>query len=93
MVRDRMIIKFIVLIIRISIQNGLRDHEQDIQVSKKWKDNVCGLTVDTMMLYLSTLMLTHSPKYDRLTPVSKTVRGIFTLFGLEEPRGGRISRQ
>ena len=46
-----------------------------------------------MMLYLSTLMLTHSPKYDRLTPVSKTVRGIFTLFGLEEPRGGRISRQ
>lgn len=30
MVRDRMIIKFIVLIIRISIQNGLRDHEQDI---------------------------------------------------------------
>ena len=91
--RGRMFIRFIALIMRISIQNRLRDHEQEILSSKRRRDNVCGLTVDSMMRSLNTLMLIHSPGYDRLTPASKTVMEIFTLFGLKEPRSGRISRQ
>ena len=49
------------------------------------------MTVDSMMRSLNTLMLIYSLGYDRLTPVSKTVREIFALFGLEEPKSGRIS--
>lgn len=90
--RGRMFIKFVALIMRVSVQNTLRDHEREILSSKRRKDNVCGLTVDSMMRSLGTLMLIHSPGYDRLTPASKTVREIFALFGLEEPKGGRISR-
>ena len=85
-------IKFVALILRIHIKNAIRDHEQEILSSKRKNDNVCGMTVDSMMRSLSTLMLIHSPGYDRLTPVSKTVREIFALFGLEEPKSGRISR-
>lgn len=90
--RGRMFIKFIALMMRVRVQNTLRDHEKEILGSKKRKDNVCGLTVDSMMRSLNTLMLIHSPGYDRLTPVSKTVREIFMLFGLEEPKSGRIVR-
>ena len=90
--RGRLFIKFVALILMIHIQNAIRDHEQEILSSKRKKDNVCGMTVDSMMRSLNTLMLIHSPGYDRLTPVSKTVREIFALFGLEEPKSGRIPR-
>ncbi len=90
--RGRMFINFIALIMRIAIQSRLRDNEQEILASKRRKDNVCGLTVDAVMRSLSTLKLIHSPGYDRPTPASKTVREIFALFGLEEPKSGRITR-
>ena len=75
---------------RIHIQNTVRDHEQEILSTKIKKDNVCGLTVSGMMRTLGTLMVIVSPGYTRLTPPSKTVREIFSLFGLEEPVAGKI---
>ncbi len=83
-------IKMISLIMRIRIQNLLRDHEKDILNTKKRKDNVCGLSVNGMMKTLGTLMVIVSPGYVRLTQPSKTVKEIFSLFGLEEPVAGRI---
>lgn len=88
--RARFFIKMIALIMRIRIQNILRDHEREILASKKKRDNVCGLTVNGMMKTLGTLMVIASPGYTRLTSPSKTVREIFALFGLEEPEAGRI---
>ena len=88
--RARFFIKMIALIMRIRIQNALRDHEKEILSSKRRKDNVCGLTVSGLMRTLGTLMVIVSPGYERLTPPSKTVREIFALFGLKEPEAGRI---
>ena len=76
---------------RIHIQNTVRDHEQEILSTKIKKDNVCGLTVYGMIRILETLMVIVSPGYTRLTPPSKTVREIFSLFGLEEPVAGKIA--
>jgi transposase len=89
--RARFFIKMLALIMRIHIQNTLRDHEQEILSTKAKKDNVCGLTVSGMMRTLGTLMVIVSPGYTRLTPPSKTVREIFSLFGLEEPVAGKIT--
>lgn len=89
--RGRLFIKFVSMILRITIQNAIRDHEAEIMASRRKKDNICGLTVNSLMRSLGTLMLISSPGYQRLTPVSKTVREIFRLFGLEEPRSGRIT--
>lgn len=88
--RARFFIKMLALIMRITIQNRLRDHEREILASKSKKDNVCGLTVNSMMRTLGTLMVIVSPGYVRLTPPSKTVKEIFSLFGLEKPVAGRI---
>lgn len=44
-----------------------------------------------MMRTLGTLMVIVSPDYVRLTPLSKNVREIFSLFGLEEPIAGKIA--
>lgn len=79
------------LIMRIHIQNTLRDYEKEILSSKAKKDNVCGLTVSGMMRALGTLMVIASPGYTRLTSPSNTVREIFSLFGLEEPAAGMIA--
>ena len=79
------------LIMRIYIQNTLRDHEQEILSTKVKKDNVCGLTVSGMMRTLGTLMVIVSSGYTRLKPPSKTVGEIFSLFGLEEPVAGKIT--
>lgn len=79
------------LIMRIHIQNKIRDHEKDILSSKRKKDSVYGLTVNGMMRTLGTLMVIVSPSYVRLTPPSKNVRKIFSMFGLEEPVTGKIA--
>lgn len=68
----------------------MRDHEREILSTKRRKDNVYGLTVNGLMKILGTLIVIVSPGYVRLTPPSKTVREIFSLFGLEEPVAGRI---
>ena len=76
-------------IMRIHIQNTIRDHEKNILSSKRKKDSICGLTVNGMMRTLGTLMVIVSPGYVRLTPPSKNVREILSLFGLEEPVAGK----
>ncbi len=88
--RARFFIKMISLIMRVHIQNMFRNHERDILNTKKRKDNVCDLSVNGMMRTLGTLMVIVSPGYVRLTQPSKTVKEIFSLFGLEEPVAGRI---
>lgn len=88
--RARFFIKMIALMMRIRIQNTVRDHEAEIASTKAKRDNVCGMTVSGIMRTLGTLMVIVSPGYVRLTPPSKTVREIFSLFGLEEPVAGRI---
>lgn len=88
--RARFFIKMLALIMRIHIQNKIRDHERGILSSKSKKDSMCGLTVNGMMRTLGTLMVIVSPGYARLTPPSKNVREIFSLFGLEEPVAGKI---
>lgn len=88
--RARFFIKMISLIMRIRIQNVLREHEKEILTTKSRKDNVCGLSVNGVMRTLGTLMVIVSPGYVRLTQPSKTVKEIFSLFGLEEPVAGRM---
>ena len=87
--RARFFIKMLAPIMRIHIQNTIRDHEKNILSSKRKKDSICGLTVNGMMRTLGTLMVIVSPGYVRLTPPSKNVREIFSLFGLEEPVAGK----
>lgn len=89
--RARFFIKMLALIMRIHIQNTLRGHEKVILSTKAKKDNVCGLTVSGMMRALGTPMVIVSPDYTHLTSPSKTVKEIFSLFGLEEPVAGKIA--
>lgn len=88
--RARFFIKMLALVMRIHMQNRLRDHEREVLSTAARRDGVCGLTVSGMMRMLGTLMVISSPGYTRLTPPSRTVRGIFALFGLEEQVAGRI---
>ena len=88
--RARFFIKMLALIMRIHIQNKIRDHEKNILSSKK-KDSICGLMVNGMMRTLGTRIVIVSPGYICLTPPSKSVRKIFSQFGLEEPEQGRSS--
>jgi len=88
--RGRLFIKFIALIMRIRIQNILRNHDSEILGSKKKKDSVNGMTVNEVILSLSTLYAIGIPGNWRLTAVSKNVREIFRLFGLEEPESGAV---
>ena len=89
--RARFFIKMLTPIMRIHIQNTIRDHEKNILSSKRKKDSVCGLMVNEMMRTLGTLIVIVSPGYIRLTPPSKSVREFFSLFGLEEPVAERIT--
>lgn len=88
--RDRLFIKFIALIMRIRIQNMLRDHDREVLATGKNKDSVNGMTVEEALLSLNTLMAVGNTGDWRLTAVTKNVREIFRLFGLEEPQSGQI---
>jgi hypothetical protein len=88
--RGRMFIKFVALIMRMYIRNALRDHDGLVLSGKAKKDSVNGKTAEDVMLTLNTLMAVGNTGDWRLTAVSKGVREIFRLFGLEEPKGGRI---
>ena len=88
--RGRLFIKFISLMLRIRIQNILRDHDQKVLSTKEKKDSVNGMTVDEVILSLSTLMAIGNTGDWRLTAVTKNVKEIFRLFGLEEPKCGQI---
>lgn len=88
--RARFFIKMLAPIMRIHIQNTIRDHEKNILSSKRRKDSICGLTVNGMMRTLGTLIVIVSLGYVRLTLPSKIVKEIFSLFGLEEPVAGKI---
>ncbi len=88
--RGRLFIKFIALIMRIRIQNVLRDHDREVLSTKDKKDSVNGMTVDEVLLSLNTLMAIGNTGDWRLTAVTKNVREIFRLFGLEEPKSGQI---
>ncbi len=89
--RARFFIKMLALIMRIHIQNTIRDREKNILSSKRRRDSVCDLTVNGLVRALRTLVVIMSPGYVRLTPPSKNVREIFSLFGLEEPIAGKIT--
>jgi len=58
--------------------------------TREKKDSVNGMSVDEVMLSLGTLMAVGSTGDWRLTAVTKNVREIFRLFGLEEPESGKI---
>lgn len=88
--RGRLFIKFIALIMRIRIQNMLRDHDREVLATGKNKDSVNGMTVEEALLSLNTLMAVGNTDDWRLTAVTKNVREIFRLFGLEEPQSGQI---
>lgn len=88
--RGRLFIKFIALIMRIRIQNMLRDHDREVLATGKNKDSVNGMTVEEALLSLNTLMAVGNTGDWRLTAVTKNVREIFRLFGLEEPQSGQI---
>lgn len=88
--RGRLFIKFVALIMRIHIQNVLRKHDEDVLSSKIKKDSVNGMSVDEVILSLNTLMAIGNTGDWRLTAVTKNVREIFRLFGLEEPKSGQI---
>lgn len=88
--RGRLFLKFVALMLRIRIQNILREHDEDAKKGTVKKDTVCGMTVNEVLLSLNTLFAVGSTGDWRLTAVSKNVREIFRLFGLEEPKSGRI---
>ncbi len=88
--RGRLFIKFVAMIIRIWMQNVIRDHENEIRTTKSKADSICGKTVDGVLRTLSTLSAIGYEGNWRLTQVSKGVREIFEFFGLEEPKSGHI---
>ena len=88
--RGRLFIKFIALIMRIHIQNVLREHDKTVLSGKVKNDSVGGRTVEEMFRTLNTLMAVGNTGDWRLTAVTKNVREIFRLFGLEEPKSGPI---
>lgn len=88
--RGRLFVKFVALMMRIRIRNILRKHDEDVLRTREKKDSVNGMSVDEVMLSLGTLMAVGSTGDWRLTAVTKNVREIFRLFGLEEPESGKI---
>ena len=89
--RGRLFIRFISLIIRIHIQNVLREHDRVVRETKAKKDSVNGRTVDEILLSLSTVSAVGNTGDWRLTAVSKNVREIFEVFGLEPPVSGKVT--
>jgi len=88
--RGRLFIKFVALIMRMHIQNVLREHDSVVLRGEAKKDSVNGKTVDDVFRTLNTLMAVGNKGDWRLTAVTKNVREIFALFGLEEPRSGTM---
>ena len=88
--RGRLFIKFIALMLRIHIQNVLKNHDANVLAGKEKKDSVNGMTVNEVMLSLNTVFAIGNTGNWKLTVISKNVREIFSLFGLEEPESGQI---
>ena len=88
--RGRFFIKFIALMMRIHIQNALREHDQNTLSTRSKKDSVNGMTVDELLLSLNTVFAIGNTGNWRLTAISKNVREIFSTFGLEPPQSGQI---
>jgi hypothetical protein len=88
--RGRLFVKFVALMMRVRIRNILRKHDEDVLRTREKKDSVNGMSVDEVMLSLGTLMAVGSTGDWRLTAVTKNVREIFRLFGLEEPESGKV---
>ncbi|MBR7152738.1 MAG: hypothetical protein IKD00_03215, partial [Candidatus Methanomethylophilaceae archaeon] len=59
--------------------------------TKVKKDSVNGRTVDEILLSLSTVSAVGNTGDWRLTAVSKNVREIFEVFGLEPPVSGKVA--
>ena len=88
--RGRFFIKFIALMMRIHIQNVLREHDHNTLSTRAKKDSVNGMTVDELLLSLNTVFAIGNTGNWRLTAISKNVREIFSTFGLEPPQSGQI---
>ena len=86
--RGRFFIKFIALMMRIHIQNVLREHDRNTLSTRAKKDSVNGMTVDELLLSLNTVFAIGNTGNWRLTAISKNVREIFSTFGLEPPQSG-----
>ncbi len=65
--RGRLFIKFIALMMRIRIQNVLRDHDMDVLRTKARKDSVNGMSVGELLLSLNTVFAIGSTGDWRLT--------------------------
>jgi len=88
--RGRMFIKFLSLILRIEMQNVLRKHNEETFKNKQKPDSVNGMTVNEVLLSLNTLYAIGNVGDWRLTAVTKNVREIYRVFGLPEPKSGKI---
>ena len=88
--RGRLFIKFVALMMRIRIQNVLREHDAQVLATRAKRDSVNNMTVDEALLSLNTVFAIGSTGDWRLTAVSKNVREIFRTFGLEPPESGRM---
>jgi transposase len=88
--RGRLFVKFIALMMRMRIQNVLREHDDAVLSGTVKKDSVNGKTVEDVFRTLNTLMAIGNTGDWRLTAVSKNVREIFKVFGIEEPKSGPV---
>jgi len=88
--RGRLFIKFIALMMRIRIQNVLREHDAQVLATKIKKDSVNNMTVDEVLLSLNTVFAIGNTGDWRLTAISKNVREIYKVFGLVPPESGQI---
>lgn len=60
--RGRFFIKFIALMMRICIQNVLREHDRNTLSTGFKKDSVNGMTVDELLLSLNTVFAMATPE-------------------------------
>lgn len=73
-VRGRLFIKFIAPMMRIRIQNMLRNCDLSVLSTKEKKDPVNGMTVDKVLISLNTLM-TIAPAYGKRVNIETTDLG------------------
>ena len=88
--RERLFIGFISLIIKIHIQNRRRNHNEEVLRTGAEKDSVNGVTVDDVLQSLSTVSDIGNTGAWMLTVVSKNIKEIFKVFGLEPPTSGKM---
>jgi transposase len=86
----RLFIKFVALMMRVRMINILRAHEKEVLDGRARKDGVSAMTLTDAMMSLNTLMAIGTTGDWRLTAVTKANRELFRLFGLEEPKGGKV---